>query len=609
MRKIWYCLIAACSMMSLGYGKNADQKAMIHDLTVAKQVFANKYAPKEWKKEYFGWSLQDSFDAAKKKIEDGKVNSIKEYQNIFKEFILSTKDYHVSVGFHKTAKNWYPLIVTDVDGRYFVSNDSPDVPFDFFFYKSNIFDDVPQADEGETAAPIIAKGDEIVAIDGQPVRSFVENLIDKYRNGDRTPTGYAIGAKMLFNNAEEVPETFTLTVQHQGMDTPVVHALRWYQIRELIGEQLLRQEKNTPDLPEAGLTLDQIKQRHPQKIADMACKILCKDYCVGFVKPLLLTSEDEQPQEEEGQEPVFDLRRKGDLPPLGEVLWETEKKNYLYAYLYKNEEGRKIGYIYLPHFMLGDFWIEELEPVINYFEKESDALVFDIRNNPGGNMLFSMAVLSTLTDKPLVCPKQKETLIQEDLIGYTALDHLLPLILKYKEQPVEGEEEKEPRLPNLAGLVLTEELVAEVQAYVQAIRETWASGKRMTTTPLPIIGISHVQPHPKAQYTKPLMLLINELDFSCGDIFPAILQDNKRAVLFGKKTAGAGGYVRGYQHTSRFGVAYYSVTGSILYRTNGQVIENLGVTPDISYDLTVRDVQENFADYIERVNSEVNKLI
>ena len=42
---------------------------------------------------------------------------------------------------------------------------------------------------------------------------------------------------------------------------------------------------------------------------------------------------------------------------------------------------------------------------------------------------------------------------------------------------------------------------------------------------------------------------------------------------------------------------------------NGQVIENLGVAPDIAYELTLRDVKEDYADYIDQVNKEVEKLI
>lgn len=253
MRTTLLCLAAAISMVSFTYGNNADQKAMIHDLKVAKQIFETKYAPKAWKKEYFGWTLNDSFQKAIKKVENSPT--IKEYQQIFKEFILSTKDYHVNVGFYSTARNWYPLMANEVDGHYYVSKQEANLPFDFIFYKSNIMEPDDTEESGDPAQSI-ASGDEIVAIDGKPVRSVIEALIDKYRGGDRTPTGYAIACKLLFNNAEDEPEYFTLTVIPQGSDTPVEHRLRWYQIPEWIDDQPLHKDKKQPELPDASLLLD-----------------------------------------------------------------------------------------------------------------------------------------------------------------------------------------------------------------------------------------------------------------------------------------------------------------------------------------------------------------
>ena len=170
-----------------------------------------------------------------------------------------------------------------------------------------------------------------------------------------------------------------------------------------------------------------------------------------------------------------------------------------------------------------------------------------------------------------------------------------------------GEEGAEKPLRTLFGYPITERVIQELQDYVLDLLSTWESGSRFTE-PHHLLGLSHIIPHPKGHYSKPILLLINELGFSCADIFAAIMQDNHRATLFGKQTAGAGGYVRKYKHTSRFGIAGYTLTGSILIRPNGKMIENLGVAPDVPYELTIRDIREDYADYVQAVNNEINKI-
>ena len=125
------------------------------------------------------------------------------------------------------------------------------------------------------------------------------------------------------------------------------------------------------------------------------------------------------------------------------------------------------------------------------------------------------------------------------------------------------------------------------------IVDEWNAGHQLTD-PYFLYNINHINPHPSARYTKPILVLINSLDISCGDFFPAILQDNKRAPLFGTRTAGAGGYVRPASYPNRFGVDLFRYTGSIAERVDKNPIENLGVTPDIFYSLSEEDLQGNY---------------
>jgi C-terminal processing protease CtpA/Prc len=124
-----------------------------------------------------------------------------------------------------------------------------------------------------------------------------------------------------------------------------------------------------------------------------------------------------------------------------------------------------------------------------------------------------------------------------------------------------------------------------------------------------VFGLGTIAPA-AAHYSKPVMILTNPLDFSGGDFFPAIMQDNKRAVIFGERTAGAGGVVKTYaRENNLLGVEAIHLTATIAERPDGQPIENLGVTPDIPYAVTPADVQGGYAAYIKAADAAVSGLI
>lgn len=581
------------------------QKAMIEDLESVKYSISINYGPADWKKEQFGWNLEKEFKNAKNRILNGNLASIRDYQKIFKDFILTTKDYHVNACFYSTECSFFPFSVKGARGRYFLTDVARNIVLstngDYCFE----IDDVNKA-LIDRNLPKICAGDEILALDGKPIQQVIEELIDDSYGGDRSPTGYSLAEKTLFfrrgKYGHSIPTgTFEILLNRKGKKEPFTCRLPWYHVSEWVANHLLKNQLQKECLIDASKV-----NLHPMQTIQ---QLLAKDFTVSVAKDLLTgpselinfakdTSSFKLTDDNEEKE-TTDLRVKGFLPPLGRRVWESSVENRLYAYLYKHPSGKRVGYIHLPTFYYEkeviDVIMSELIDIIQRLNSESEALVFDVTNNPGGNLMFMYAVMSCLISKPMKVTMHRELITQEDVYSASVLYNQLK-----NYQSVED-------IGTIAGYHFDQKVIELLKQYASVIIRTWESGQRFTPL-LFLNGIDEVMPHPEAQYKKPIIILTNEFDFSCADFFPAIMQDNKRAKIFGQRTAGAGGHVKSYLHNSRFGIQGYSLTASIAYRPDGSLIENAGVSPDVPYVITEKDIRSGYKGYMEALNQEISSL-
>ena len=75
--------------------------------------------------------------------------------------------------------------------------------------------------------------------------------------------------------------------------------------------------------------------------------------------------------------------------------------------------------------------------------------------------------------------------------------------------------------PSLDGYAVTYEVAQFFLEYARFIVSEWNAGRHLTK-PYWIGGVDHINPNP-VHYSKPILLLINGLDFSGGDF---LLQGN-----------------------------------------------------------------------------------
>lgn len=527
-------------------------QSMIRELDFIRNAFETKYAPALWKKEFAGWDLLTEIDRAKHEVLYHEGCPIKHYQRSLLRFLRSTQDYHVGAFIYSTEAARLPFELGGSQGRYFIT----------------------QVDEDYISEKGLSLkvGDELILFNSQPINEAVKKFKEQELGHQESLTDQALAEMFLTQRTASqghiVPKgEISLTVKSCLTGLCSSMNFEWDHVPEMITNPLvsalspgvidhssLLRKKMIAPFFEQQLKKDSLLRPHPHAIGTKA----------SF------------------------------LPPLGRKLWESTEEDPFHAYLFTHPTNKRvIGYVRLPHYV-GDYEdVIAFAELIARFERKTDALVIDQVNNPGGFVFYLYALASLLTDVPLGVPYHRVTLTQESAAqALAAIDDF---------EEIESDEEAHSLLgPSIQGYPVDYAFVQSVLEYFRFLVKEWNSGETLTS-PYPLFGIREIQPHPSVTYTKPILVLINELDFSGGDFFPAILQDNKRAVLFGSRTAGAGGYVEAFSYPNPFGIGFIHYTGSIAERKDSRPIENLGVDPDIPYELTERDYQENYKDYRQAV--------
>lgn len=112
-------IIGHPTVLAQDMSKEAKKERMLADLDFVKNIFQNNYAPAGWKKAYSGWDVDFAIGEVKQKILDTDPLSIKQFQEILKNFFISAKDYHVAILYHSTESATLPFRIKGANGRYF----------------------------------------------------------------------------------------------------------------------------------------------------------------------------------------------------------------------------------------------------------------------------------------------------------------------------------------------------------------------------------------------------------------------------------------------------------------------------------------------------------
>jgi C-terminal processing protease CtpA/Prc len=566
------CAVVAASPL-FSEGESLTKKRILADLESIHHIFDVKYAPKNWKHEFAQWNLEQSIDDAKNKIIGHPQPTLKECQVVVRDFFNSTRDYHVGVRFFSTESSALPFLVKGSKGRYFVSHVEKDSIF------KNTFP--------------FQVGDEIISFDRKPIHEVIEELRKREFGNNTFETDQALAEMSLTHRRGDLGHTVPSgTVEiigiKKGSRSPEKVTLTWSYTPEKIRDI-------------SKITKPRFQSCFDDGEEEMDLKAVLKKGNF-FNKCMMAAFWDQKSTIGELKEPNKHAlgARQSYIPKLGSVVWKSNPESIFDAYIFTSPSGKRIGYIRLPHYLGDKEEVVEFGEVMNFFQKRTEALVIDQINNPGGSVFYLYALAATLSDKPLITPKHRIAMTQEEV-------YIAHLLLPYLDQITDDEMSRLAMGDTMGGYPVDFNFVQITRQFCRFLIDQWESGN-FYSEPTFLYGVNEIQPHPEYSYTKPILLLINSLDFSGGDFFPAILQDNKRATILGTRTAGAGGYVLNAEFPNHSGIKGFILTGSLAERIDKKPIENLGVRPDIAYELSVIDLQENYTEYVAAIVKAVEEI-
>ena len=549
------------------------KKRVLSDLESIHNMFAVKYAPLFWKQKYLKWDLDQAAKEAKDKINSMAGPSLKDCQIVIRDFFKSACDYHVGVKFFSTESSSLPFMLKGADKRYFVC-------------------EVDEASAAAVKFPFNV-GDEILQFDRRPVSEVVDELrVSTLGTKNTYETDVALTELSLTSrngmSGDSVPKGFALiTGRRIGSSEIITVAVPW----DYHPEEVKDFSEAAVQVPQKGVYCG--KDTDWNK--DFQKEIRRSKF---FDKRMMLYAWDENRNHPKSQHTIGS--RNSFVPALGRVVWENNPASCFDAYIFITATQKRVGYIRIPHYLGGEEEVQEFGYIMNLFQRCTDSLVIDQLNNPGGSIFYMYGLLSTLTNRPLVSPKHHLALTQQEVM--TSLQ-MLPYISQVRDDATA----KQVLGNSMDGYNIDYEFVCVLRRFCNFVIDQWNKGNLYTDL-THIFGVDTIRPHPSYRYTKPILVLINSLDFSGGDFFPSILQDNKRAIIMGTRTAGAGGFVLQTSFPNHSGIQGVGFTGSLAERINGKPLENLGVEPDIKYSLTPEDLQFGYGRYVAEILRVVNSM-
>ncbi len=455
-----------------------------------------------------------------------------EFYYVINQFVAEFKDSHFSAMTPSDRRSALPFFVDLVQGKVLVDTQNTSVPF--------------------TDTLTVKKGDEITHINGVPVQDVIQSLLPYVGEGFEQTRKRMATWMLTSRRAARLPlidGPVELTIKTVGKNETRTEKFSWIQTGDDLPETIeaiqtkLDLWSNTQSARPSYLQNLSIKSQMAKTFGD-GQKIERNFFCSGTTRIEI---------------PAHAV--KISETPFVSYYWPTAKGNIGYV---------RIGH-YSPEGEDADkaiaLTISQYEKVIGIMEKNTVGLIIDQDHNCGGYIDLVNKMVGLFMDKPYRPMSFKFVANKEN-------------VLEYKKYAAEID-------PLSSWYDMTMKVF-------ELLKTTWQTGTRLTDF-TSLNGDEWIQPN-LIHYTKPVVMLIDEISASGGDAFPALMQGYGRAKLLGTRTMGAGGHVT-ENPPLNYSQIEVSMTRSMFFRPDGVPVENNGAVPDYKYEITTDDFVNDYKGY------------
>ncbi len=545
-------LVAFSSTQALA-SLTAEQR--LNDFNQLISIVERHYGPLRWKQTTINLDFKRIIAEYHERIRAIKTDA--EFYRVLAQFIAEFKDGHVSPIIPSTYAARLGFVSDYIEGRVLI-------------------EDINRLRLPEMLFPF-KKGDQLISVGGVPVEQIMEE-IKQVSNVGNDASSNRIAAARISSRFEAagmaVPRgVTTITVLPKGAAQPITVTATW-----VISGTPIVELDDLAGMMEAGIVNAIPTASDGASFRQELSKLSI--FNLALPEALVENFEKAGLADIGANKSMFKLPEGAkELPglPVTAAIYEAA--------------GKKIGILRIPSYG-SDGLLEVLARALRTMQNETDVLVLDQTNNPGGSVSLVSDIISLFADK-----------------SFKDMDFEIRPSLSWLKNFQEINAKIADMLKANPNDLAANALKARFEYLENEIRES-IQQKRYLTNPisLNLTGtFGMIQPSGAVNYKKPVLLLINEFDFSGGDAFPALMKDNGRAVLFGAQTAGAGGNVREYGPLAN-SFFKFSLTESLMVRPNGEYMENRGVVPDIAYSITEDDFMNGYRNYVRAFTVEALKL-